>query len=222
MKPLGRQALAIVVSGALAALPLFAATPRALVGMAQGAGPIEINGAPFGGHASLFSGDAVKTGARAPLTVISSAAERFRIEPNSSAQVAKVQQGNLIRLENGSVEFDTAGAISASLPGGLTVHPAASKPTVAMVHRLANGNAEVTVYKGSVEIAALNAKAMVPAGHTALVRALSATSNAQNSNSNNNHKKKAWAIFIATGVSAAAVGAVLANEQSNPVSIVDP
>ena len=222
MNSLGRQALVVFVAGALVAWPMFAATPRGLVGMAQGAGPIEINGAPFGGRASLFSGDAVKTGAGAPLTVTSSAAERFRIEPNSSAQVARVQQSNLIRLENGSVEFDTAGATSASLPGGVTVHPAASKPTVALVHRLANGNAEVTVYKGSVEVAALNAKALVLAGHTALVRALSTTSNAQNSNANNNHKKKAWAIFIAAGASAAAVGAVLANEQSNPVSVVDP
>ena len=223
MKSLGRQALAILVSGTLAALPLFAASPRGLIGMAQGAGSIEINGAPFGGRANLFSGDSVETGAKAPLTVVTSAAERFRIEPNSSAEVAKVQQDNLIRLENGSVEFDTAGATSASLPGGLAVHPVASKPTVALVHRLANGDAEVTVYKGSVEVAALNAKAMIPAGHSALVRALSTSSNAQNSNANNNHhKRKAWAIFIVTGANAAAVAAVLANEQSTPVSIVDP
>lgn len=222
MKSVSRQALAIFLSGILAGLPLFAASPRSLVGMAQGAGAIQINGMPFGGHASLFSGDSIVTGAAAPLMVISSPAERFRLEPNTAARVAKDQGGTLIHVESGGVEFQTAGATSASLPDGVTVQPKANTPTVALVNRLANGNAEVTVYKGSVEVASANAKAIVMAGHTALLRPISNAQNTSANNSNNNHKKKAWAIFIATGLSAGTVGAVLANEGSTPVSVVDP
>lgn len=223
MNSVGRQALAVLLAGALVGLPLYAASPRSLVGMAQGSGAIQINGAPFGGDASLFSGDNVRTGSSAPLTVISSPAERFRFEANTSAQVSKRAQGTLIRLNRGEVEFQTAGATSAELPGGIEVVPAASKTTVAMVNRLADGNAEVAVYKGAVEIAAADEKTTVTAGHAALLRPNSAL-NGQNSNQNNNsnRKKKAWAIFIATGLTAGTVAAVLASEQSNPVSVVDP
>jgi hypothetical protein len=219
MNSVGRQALAVLLSGALVGLPLFAASPRSLVGVAQGAGAIQINGEPFGGHAGLFSGDSIVTGVAAPLTVISSPVERFRFEPNTSAQVAKQARGTLIQLDNGAVEFQTSGATRAELPGGVTVQPSSSESTVAMVRRLANGSAEVAVYKGAVEVAAADEKTTVSAGHTALVRPVV---NAQNNNQNNNGKKKAWAIFISTGLSAGAVGAVLANEQSHPVSTVDP
>jgi len=220
MKSVSRRALAVILFGALAGLALFAASPRGLVGVAQGSGAIQINGQPFGGRASLFSGDSIVTGAAAPLTVISSAVERFRFEPNSSARLAKEDQGTLIRLNRGAVEFQTDGATSARLPGGLTVRPEAHQLTVAGVNRLANGNTEVAVYKGAVEVAAADEKTTVSAGHTALVRPVSS---AQNTDQNHkNRKKKAWAIFITTGLSAGAVGAVLANEQSNPVSKVDP
>jgi hypothetical protein len=221
MNSIGRQAVAIFLSGALAGLPLFAASPRGLVGVAQGAGAIQINGMPFGGHASLFSGDRIVTGSAAPLMVISSPSERFRVEPNTAARVAKDQGETLIQVESGGVEFQTAGATGASLAGGVTVQPKANTRTVALVNRLANGNAEVTVYKGSVEVASPNAKAIVIAGHTALLRPISNAQNAS-ANNNNHHKRKVWAIFIATGLSAGAVGAVLANEDSSPVSVVDP
>ena len=215
-----RRALTIFLSGALVGLPLIAASPRSLVGVAQGSGAIEINGQPFGGQASLFSGDSIVTGAAAPLTVISSAKERFRFEPNSAARLAKVNRGTLIQLNRGAVEFQTAGATSAVLPGGLAVNPEAHQLTVANVNRLANGNTEVAVYKGAVHIVAADESATVSAGHTALVRPVSSAQNANQGNKN--RKKKVWAIFITTGLSAGAVGAVLANEQSSPVFCVDP
>lgn len=220
MNSFGRQVLAIALSGALLGLPMSAASPRSLVGVAQGAGSIRINGEPFGGHASLFSGDKVITGNAAPLTVISSPVERFRFEPNTSGQVTRAQKETMIRLDSGAVEFQTAGATFAELPGDVAVRPTARKVTVALVHRLANGNAEVAVYKGSVEVAAANEKATVTAGHTAVLRPVS-SAQAQNNNQQN-RKKKAWAIFITTGLSAGVVGAILANEQSHPVSVVDP
>lgn len=218
MNSICRQALAVALSGALVGLPLFASSPRSLVGMAQGSGAIQVNGEPFAGSGSLFNGDRIRTGRAAPLTVVSSSAERFRFEPNSSGRVAKQDQGTLIELARGAVEFRTIGATSAELPGGITVRPTSRKTTDAVVNRLADGNAKISVYKGAVEIAAANEKATVMAGHTALVRLVSA----QNSNQNNNHKKKAWAIFISTGLAAGAAAAVLANEQSHPVSAVDP
>jgi hypothetical protein len=218
MSSIGRQALALLLSGVLAGLPVLAASPGNLVGMAQGSGAIQINGQPFSGHASLFSGDSIVTGPAAPLTVVTSSSERFRFEPSSSAQVTKEQRQTLIRLASGAVEFQSEGATSTELPGGLAVRPTNGQVTLAMVNRLANGDANVAVYKGTVEIVAPGEKASVSAGHTALVRA-----NAQNGNqNNNNHKKKVWAIFISTGLTAAATGAILANEQSNPVSAIDP
>lgn len=221
MSSIGRQALALLLAGALAGLPVVAASPRNLVGMAQGSGAIQINGQAFSGHASLFSGDSIVTGPAAPLTVVSSASERFRFEPASSAQVAKEQRQTLIRLESGAVEFQSEGAINTQLPGGLEILPSGGQVTLAMVNRLANGNASVAVYKGAVEINAAGEKASVTAGHTALVQANAQNGN-QDNNSNNNHKKKVWAIFISTGLTAAITGGILAAEPSNPVSAVDP
>lgn len=220
MYSLKRQAVAIFLSAMLVGLPVFGSSPSGLVGVAQGTGAIRINGQPFGGQASLFSGDQVVTGAKSPLTVISSAAERFRFEPGTSAQVAKDGRAIVIRLNTGVIDLRTAGALRANLPNGVTVRPAASVTTLAQINRLANGTAEVAVYKGTMEVADASESVTVNAGHTAVI---GPESSAQIDNQNQkNRKKKAWALFITTGLSAGAVAAILANEQSHSVSVIDP
>ncbi len=221
MNSLGRRAVTIFLSGVLVGLPLFASSPRGLVGVAQGTGTIQINGQPFGGQASLFSGDRILTGAASPLTVISSPAERIRFEPGTSAQVAKENQANIVRLDLGTVEFRTAGATTTELPNGITVQPASSTVTLAQVSRLANGTSKVAVYKGSVEVADATENVTVGAGHTAIIGADSSNSQTNDQNKKK-HKKKVWAIVISTGVSAGAVAAILLNEKTNFVSVVDP
>lgn len=226
MKHLGRQALAIFLSGVLVGLPVFGSSLRGLVGVAQGTGTIQINGQAFGGQASLFSGDRIRTGPKSPLTVISSPAERFRVEPGTSAVVSRVRQANLVRLDLGTVVFRTAGATRAKLPGGVTVDPAAKVVTLAQVSRMTNGTSRVSVYKGSVEVADATENVTVNAGHTALIgpnaAASSHTGNQSNNQKNNNHKKKVWAIIISAGLSGGAAAAILANEKTNFVSVVDP
>ena len=220
MKSLGRQAIAVFLSGMLVGLPVLASSPRGLVGIAQGKGTIQINGQPFGGQASLFSGDRILTGAKSPLTVISSPAERFRFEPGTSAEVAKNNQANVVRLSVGAVEFRTSGATKAELPNGETVDPRSSTVTLAQVSRLADGTSRVAVYKGSVEVA----DATENAGHTAIIGP-DATATASQSNDQNNKKKKkkkVLAIVLTAGVSAGTVAAILLNEKTNFVSVVDP
>ena len=221
MNSLRHQALAVFLSGMLAALPLLGSSPQGLVGVAQGVGTIQINGQPFGGQASLFSGDRILTGTKSPLMVISSPAERMRFEPGTQAQLSKDNQTTTIRLNLGAVDFRTAGEIRAALPDGISVQPTEGKTTLARVSRLANGNDEVAVYKGSVTVADASESVNVSAGHTAVVGPNA--SGAQNSQSNkNNRKKKMWAILISSGLSAGAVAAILANNQTNFVSVVDP
>jgi ferric-dicitrate binding protein FerR (iron transport regulator) len=222
MNSLGRQALAILLSGMLAGLPLFASSPRGLVGIAQGKGTIQINGQPFGGQASLFSGDRILTGEASPLTVISSPAERFRFEPGTSAEVARENQANVVRLNVGTVEFRTAGATKTLLPNGVTVQPASRTVTLAQVSRLENGTSKVAVYKGSVEVADATENVTVGAGHTAILGADTNSSDAQTNDQNKKHKKKVLAIVVTGGLTAGAVAAILANEQTNFVSKIDP
>jgi hypothetical protein len=222
MNSLGRQALAVFVSGLLAGLPLFGSSPRGLVGVAQGTGTIQINGQPFGGQASLFSGDRILTGESSPLTVISSPAERFRFEAGTTAEVARENQANIVRLQVGTIEFRTAGAMRTVLPNGVTVQPASNTVTLAQVSRLANGTSEVFVYKGSVEMADATENVTVAAGHTAIMGPNADSSTSQTNDQNKKHKKKVAAILITAGLTAGTVAAILANEQTNFVSLVDP
>jgi hypothetical protein len=211
------------MAGVLVALPAFASSPQGLVGVAQGTGSIKINGQPFGGQASLFSGDKILTGPRSPLTVISSPSEQVRFEPGTSAQVARHGRGTVIRLNTGAVEFRTAGAVQTDLSNGITVRPAVNTTTLAQVNHMANGTSEVSVYKGSVVVANAEEHVTVKAGQTA---AIGSSAGSQNGNSNQNKnkkkKKRLWAIFVATGLNGGAVAAILANEPSNNVSVVDP
>lgn len=212
--------MSVFVTGMLAALPALASGAHGLVGVAQGTGSIKINGQPFGGQASLFSGDKILTGPRSPLTVISSPAEQVRFEPSTSAQVARRGKNTVIHLNVGAVEFRTVGAVQTDLPNGITVRPAVNTTTLAQVNRMANGKSEVAVYKGSVEVANADEHVTVNAGHTAVI---GPSAGSANGNANqNNKKKKLWAIFVATGLSGGAVAAILANEPSNNVSAVDP
>jgi hypothetical protein len=219
MYSLKRHAVALCLAGLLA-LPAFASSPKGLVGMAQGTGPIQINGLRFEGQTSLFSGDRIVTGSKSLLTLISSPAERVRFQPGTSAEVAKDGSATVIRLNKGVIDFRTAGALRADLPNGVTVSPAESTTTLAEVNRLANGTAEVAVYKGTVEVANAENHVTVNAGHTAVIGPQAGSQNAQNQN--NKKKKKLWAIFIAAGVNAGVVAAILANEKSSNISAVDP
>jgi hypothetical protein len=222
MNSLGRRAVAIFLSGMLVGLPVLGSSPRGLVGVAQGKGAIQINGQPFGGQASLFSGDRILTGAASPLTVISSPAERIRFEPGTSAEVAKDNQANVVRLDLGTMEFRTSGATKAVLPNGVTVNPRSSTVTLAQVSRLADGTSRVAVYKGSIEVADAAESVTVNAGHTAVIGPNAATASQTNDQNKKKKKKKALAILISAGLSAGAVGAILANEKTNFVSVVDP
>lgn len=222
MNSVGRRAVAIFLSGVLVGLPLSGSSLRGLVGVAQGNGTIRINGQPFGGQASLFSGDRVLTGEASPLTVISSPAERYLLEPGTSAEFAKENQTNIVRLELGAVEFRTAGAMKAELPNGFTVRPASSTVTLAQVSRLANGTSRVAVYKGSVEVADATENVTVGAGHTAIIGGESPAPSQTNDQDKKKHKKKVLAIVITTGVAAGATAAILANEPTHFVSKVDP
>ena len=221
MNSLRRRAVAIFLSGLLVGLPLSGSSLQGLVGVAQGTGAIRINGQPFGGQASLFSGDRILTGAASPLTVISSPAEQFRFEPGTSAQVSRENQANIVRLNLGAVEFRTSGATKAELPDGVTVQPASGTVTLAQVSRQANGASEVAVYKGSVELADATRNVTVAAGHTAVIGADSSTSQTTDQNKKK-HRKKVWAILITSGLTAGATAAILANEQTNFVSKIDP
>jgi len=222
MKSLGRRAVAIFLSGMLVGLPVLGASPRGLVGVAQGTGTIQINGQPFGGQASLFSGDRILTGAASPLTVISSPAERLRFEPGTSAEVARDNQANVVRLNLGAVEVRTAGATKAELPNGVSVEPRSSTVTLAQVSRLANGTSRVAVYKGSVEVADAAESVTVNAGHTAVIGPNAATTSQSNDQNKKKKKKKVWAIVVTTGLSAGTAAAILLNEKTNFVSVVDP
>lgn len=225
MKVFGRRAVAIFLSGMLVGLPVLGSSPRGLVGVAQGKGAIQINGQPFGGQASLFSGDRILTGAASPLTVISSPAERIRFEPRTSAEVAKENHENVVRLNLGAMEFRTAGATKTELPNGVRVQPRSSTVTLAQVSRLADGTSRVAVYKGSVEVADATESVTVNAGHTAVIGPNTSATTAQSNDQNNKKKKKkkkVWAIIVSTGLSAGAVGAILASEKTNFVSVVDP
>lgn len=222
MKSLGRQAVAIFMSGMLMGLPVLASSPRGLVGVAQGKGSIRINGQPFGGQASLFSGDRILTGAASPLTVISSPAERIRFEPGTSAEVAKENQANVVRLNLGAMEFRTSGATKAELPNGVTVDPRSSTVTLAQVSRLANGTSRVAVYEGSVEVADATENVTVNAGHTAVIGPNAGTTAQNNDQNKKKKKKKVLAIILTAGVSAGAAAAILASEKTNFVSVVDP
>lgn len=219
MFSLKRHAVAVCLASLLA-LPAFASSPKGLVGVAQGTGPIQINGQRFEGQASLFSGDRIVTGSNSLLTVISSPAERVRFQSGTSAEVAKDGPATVIRLDTGVIDFRTAGALRADLPNGVTVSPAESTTTLAQVNRLANGTAEVAVYKGTVEVANAENHVTVNAGHTAVIGPQTGSQNAQNQK--NKKKKKLWAIFIATGVNAGVVAAILANEKSSSISAIDP
>jgi hypothetical protein len=221
MNSLGRRAVTIFLSGLLVGLPLAGSSLQGLVGVAQGTGTISINGQPFGGQASLFSGDRILTGAASPLTVISSPAEQFRFEPGTSAQVSRENQANIVRLNLGAVEFRTSGATKAELPDGVTVQPASGTVTLAQVSRQANGASEIAVYKGSVELADATRNVTVAAGHTAVIGADSSTSQTTDQNKKK-HRKKVWAILITSGLTAGATAAILANEQTNFVSKIDP
>lgn len=222
MNSLGRRAVTIFLSGLLIGLPLSGSSLRGLVGVAQGQGTIRINGQPFGGQASLFSGDRILTGAASPLTVISTPAEQFRFEPGTSAEVARENQANIVRLALGAVEFRTSGAMKAELPNGVTVQPASGKLTLAQVSRLANGTSQVAVYKGSVEVADATENVTVGAGHTAIIGGGSSAPSQTNDQDKKKRKKKMWAIVITAGVTAGATAAILANEQTHFVSKVDP
>lgn len=222
MKSLRTQTLAVCLSGMLAALPVLGSSPQGLVGVAQGMGTIQINGHAFGGQASLFSGDRILTGTKSPLMVISSAAERMRFEPGTQARLSKQNRTTTIRLNLGAVDFRTAGEIQAALPDGISVEPMAGKTTLARVSRLANGTDEVAVYKGSVTVADASESMNVSAGHTAVVGPNGAGAQNNQSNDKNNRKKKMWAIFITSGLSAGAVAGILAYNQTNFVSVVDP
>ncbi len=217
-----RQVLGVVLSALLAGLPALASTPGKLVGVAQGEGAIQINGQPFGGQASLFSGDQILTGTAAPLTVISSASERFRFEPGTAAQVTKDGQTTVIALASGTVNFLTGGALVTDLPEGVTVRPAPGTATMAQVNRLSTGFAEIAVYKGVVQVADPTETLTVTAGHTAV---FDPAANAQNGNQDQQKKKKKkklWALFFTLGLSGGATAAIIANEGGRTVSVIDP
>jgi hypothetical protein len=218
MKFFLRQTLAVLLAGALTGLPVLGTSPRGLVGVAQGAGTIQVNGQPFEGQGSLFSGDQILTGAASPLTVVSSATERLRFEALTSAQVTKRDQATVIHLNTGAVEFQTVGATSAELPNGISVRPAAATKTLAQISRLANGKSEVAVYKGTVEVSDATDSVTVHAEHTAVI---SPSAEAQ-TDQKNKKKKKLWAIFISAGVSAGAAAAIIASEQTRIESAIDP
>lgn len=214
--------LAVFLAGALAGLSLYGSSPKGLVGVAQGTGTIRINGQRFEGQASLFSGDRIFTGSKSLLTVIASPAERIRFQPGTSAQVAKDGTSTVIRLSAGAIDFRTAGAVWANLPNGVTVRPAERVTTLAQVDRMPNGTAEVAVYKGTVEVANAENHVTVNAGHTAVIGPEAAAQNDGNQQNKKKKKKKLWAIFVATGVNAGVVAAILANEKSSSISAVDP
>ena len=222
MKSLWSQALAVCLSGMLAALPVLGLSPQGLVGVAQGMGTIQINGHPFGGHASLFSGDRFVTGTKSPLMMISSAAEQMRFEPGTQAQLSKKKQATTILLHWGAVDLRTAGETQTALPGGISVSPMAGQTPLVRVSRLTSGNDEVAVYKGSVIVADASESVNVTAGHTAVVGPNGTGAQSNQSNDKNNRKKKMWAIFITSGLSAGAVAAILAYNQTNFVGVADP
>ncbi|HEV2388538.1 MAG TPA: hypothetical protein VGS20_14930 [Candidatus Acidoferrales bacterium] len=203
-------------------LAAYAATPRGLVGVAQGAGAIQINGQPFEGQASLWSGDQILTGAGSPLTVISSPSERIRFEPGTSAEVTKQDASTLVNLANGAIEFQTAGATKTDLPNGIAVLPSGSAVTLAQVTRLANGGAQVAVYKGALEIVDADGAVTVGAGHTAVLNAAQNSGSDDQTDQNKKKKKKVWALFVTIGLSAGATAAIIANEPSRKESAIDP
>lgn len=219
MKVLAKQIVAVLLAGAFVGLPAIGSSPASLVGVAQGTGAIQINGQTFEGQASLFSGDRILTGAGSPLTVFSSAAERLRFESQTSATVTKLNKVTVVHLDTGAVDLATSGETSAILPDGISVTPAASTKTLAQVERLTNGNAQVSVYQGRMQVIDADETITVNAGHTAVI---SPASNAQNNQSQKKHKKKLWAIFIATGINVGITAAILANEQSHVISAIDP
>lgn len=221
MISLKRQFLGVMASALLAGLPALASTPARLIGVAQGTGAIQINGQPFGGQASLFSGDRILTGQAAPLTVISTPSERFRFEPGTSAQVTRDGQTTVIALTSGTVNFLTGGALVTDLPGGVSVHPAANTATLAQVNRLSSGAAEVAVYKGAVQVVSAEENLMVTAGHTAVLDPAASVQNGDQEQKNK-RKKKLWALFFSLGLSGGATAAVIANEGSRTVSVIDP
>jgi hypothetical protein len=209
------RAFVLLSSAALMSLTAYAATPRGLVGVAQGSGSIQINGQPFEGQGSLWSGDQILTGSASPLTVISSPSERLRFEPDTSAQVTKQDRTTLVTLGVGAVDFETSGATQTNLPDGVSVRSSASMATLAQVARLENGGAQIAVYKGSLEIVDADGTVTVNAGHTAVL-------DPQTDQDKKKKKKKVWALFISTGLSVGAAVAVIVNEPSKFVSVVDP
>lgn len=215
MRSVSRRVVVFLTSAALLGLTTYAASPRGLVGLAQGSGAIQINGQPFEGQASLWSGDQIRTGSASPLTVIASPSERVRFEPGTSAQVTKQDRATLIALDAGAIDFETAGATKTDLPDGISVSPSDSTVTLAQVARLANGGAQIAVYKGSLEIADADGTVTVNAGHTAVL-------DPQTDQDKKKKRKKVWALFISTGLSVGAAAAIIANEPLRVVSAVDP
>ena len=153
-----RQGQAVSVGFLLCVFLPFNLKAAEVVGVAKAAGPAQLNGVPFPGEVSVFSGDRLSTGKQTTLVVSSGPQERVHLAGGSSAQITK-QDGRLtVSVLKGVVGFESAGRTRIMLEQyGVTIEGKGGEgenghPIIGQVALVGPGKAEIKVLTGAVEL----------------------------------------------------------------------
>ncbi len=167
----GAQVLAVVLSVLLVYLPASGSPPE-LIGVAKVTGPAEINGVPFPGESNVFSGDRVRTGQQSSLALISTPQEAIQLAPKSGARFLRDGSATVIALEQGTVQFRSAGRTRAILERyGVEIRTRGDSQAVAHVAVLNPQQAQVSALRGLLEVSAPQQFLLLHPGETAMVTA---------------------------------------------------
>lgn len=154
MRPLYSQGLSLFLSVLLVSLPISGGTAE-LIGVAKATGPAEVNGLPFPGETTLYSGDRVSTGQESHLTLFTNPQERVYIAASSSARLFKHGEATVVALEQGTVAFRASGHTYLTLNEyDVTIRSQSDAPAVAQVTLSKERGAQVQALKGAIEVAA--------------------------------------------------------------------
>jgi hypothetical protein len=224
MRGTRREAIAVAIAAALFFFPISGtAAPSQLVGVAQAAGEVEINGQPLAGQTSIFSGDRLHVGLKSQLTVICGPQERMRFAGGTAAQLLKDQDATVIGFDAGTMDFQTQGKTRAVIgQTGVEVRPATSSVTLAEVALLSPGHYQVAVAQGALEVSGDGESVIVTPGHAALINPDDAPAASPQAPSTVRSRHKGLIVLTVAAINAGIIAWVLAGEQSKKVSPLVP
>ncbi len=185
-----------------------------------GAGSL-LNGTSFDLRTTLFSGDAITTGAESWVVIQLPKGDQIQLQPGSSAAVSGDGQEVAVALERGVAAARSGNGQLVSISArGLLVRPSA---TATYQVALRGDSVVVTSHAGPLEVQGPNRTVVVPAGKAMqFVLAANAAPGRTGVGAQNLNEGLVWLVIIAAGAVTGATIAVINHENAENVSPSTP